>query len=401
MFQELSIKNFQSHKETEIEFDEGVNVLVGSSDQGKSAALRAIIWAVTNRPLGTDDIVSHWARDEKNKIADTMSVQIKTDSGVVLRKRTADKNIYKLANDKNIVKKFEAVNKEVPQDVIDFFRLSDVNIQQQHDAPFLLSASASDVAKYFNKIVRLDVIDTVLGNAESARRETNKKIKETDNEKKELEKQLESYCWIEQAQKLADSLIKIDERIETYNNEICHIENDIETYKIQKEFLKDFPDIKKANALIEKIENIEIDYSLRDELESGIEKYKKVNRDRKIFEMIQSGKETIKEIEKLEIDITKNNDEFNNLMSAIEEYTDNKKLTETEFDKKKAFEIITEIESIKLQNEYNNLRTLNSEIIEYDRLKNDIKKLDEEVIDYKKELPDECPLCGAPMEKNI
>jgi exonuclease SbcC len=57
MIDHVAIKNFQSHKNTNIDFQRnGVNVIVGTSDQGKSAILRAILWAVNNRPMGTDDI---------------------------------------------------------------------------------------------------------------------------------------------------------------------------------------------------------------------------------------------------------------------------------------------------------------------------------------------------------
>jgi DNA repair exonuclease SbcCD ATPase subunit len=273
MFSTVSIKNFQSHKDTKIQFENGVNVLVGSSDQGKSAILRAVLWAVHNRPLGTDAIVSHWARDEKNKIADTMSVKITTENGTVIRKRTADSNEYILkTNDEK--KEFTAVNKDVPQDVIDFFRLTDVNIQQQHDAPFLLAQSPSDVAKYFNKIVRLDIIDKVLGNAESTRRDTNKKIKEYEQEKKSFERRLEDYHWIETAQTLAEKLDNTANRIKSYVNEHDELKREIEQYADMAEILKDFPDFKAAAAFVEKIEKIQIDYDGLNELVNDIEKHK-------------------------------------------------------------------------------------------------------------------------------
>lgn len=398
MFKELSIRNFQSHKDTKIEFENGVNVLVGSSDQGKSAILRAIIWAWSNRPLGTDDIVSHWARDDKNKIKDAMAVLICTDTGVVTRRRTADENEYYLtvgSKDNIKTKKFEAVNKEVPEDVIKFFRLTDVNIQQQHDAPFLLSASSSDVAKYFNKIVRLDVIDTVLSNAESERRDTNKKIKETENEKKQLEKQLEDYEWIEQAQALVDKLAKTNEKINILDDGWQVIDAEIQDYFIQKNFLKDFPDVKKAMAVIERIEKIVIDYDGLKELENDIEKYKKMNRDRKIFEMIKSGNDLLCDIDIIIKDNAALNVDVKLLQKSIDEYTENKKLSEMGFDKKKALQIIFDIEKIKP--DYETLRLLNSQIQEYYENQFTVDNADTIIEDLKKQLPKDCPICGKPL----
>lgn len=46
------IENFQSHKYTELDFDEHLNVIVGPSDQGKSAIIRGIKWALFNEPSG-------------------------------------------------------------------------------------------------------------------------------------------------------------------------------------------------------------------------------------------------------------------------------------------------------------------------------------------------------------
>ena len=65
MIKSIQIKNIQSHKDTSLEFSPGINAIVGSSNNGKSAVLRALYWARYNRPLGTDTLLSHWAVDKK------------------------------------------------------------------------------------------------------------------------------------------------------------------------------------------------------------------------------------------------------------------------------------------------------------------------------------------------
>jgi len=376
VFHKVEIKNFQSHKKTVIEFANGVNVIVGVSDNGKSAVLRAIIWAINNRPLGTDDIISHWARDDKNKSTDKMYVKIFTEKGVVRRQRTNDSNIYILNDDAGNEKIFEAINKEVPQDIINFFNLSDVNIQQQHDSPFLLSSSASDVAKYFNKIVRLDVIDTVLGNAESARR---------------------GYDWIERAQELSEKLNKIDEKIKYYDDDYNLLDGDIAKYETIKKVLEDTPDIKKANELIEKIENIKIDYVLLKEIENEIEDYKNVNRDRKIFDMVKEGKDIISEIDIYAKEIAGNKIDVDLLQKDIDQYNENKKISDMGFDKNEALQIIKEIE--RITPDYNLLRELNAQINEYNLSLSERDKLIDEIESLKKDLPDVCPECGQPLKE--
>lgn len=45
----IIIKNFQSHANTELELCDGVNVILGNSDVGKTAILRALGWIFLDR----------------------------------------------------------------------------------------------------------------------------------------------------------------------------------------------------------------------------------------------------------------------------------------------------------------------------------------------------------------
>ena len=42
MIKKISIKNIQSYRETELELSKGINAIVGSSNNGKTAILRAL-----------------------------------------------------------------------------------------------------------------------------------------------------------------------------------------------------------------------------------------------------------------------------------------------------------------------------------------------------------------------
>ncbi|NLN49875.1 MAG: AAA family ATPase, partial [Clostridiales bacterium] len=48
----LRIKNFQTHKDTTLQFCKGLNVLVGESRNGKTAILRMLRWIYYNEPRG-------------------------------------------------------------------------------------------------------------------------------------------------------------------------------------------------------------------------------------------------------------------------------------------------------------------------------------------------------------
>ena len=86
MIDKIKIENIQSHKNTELNLSNGINVIVGSSNNGKSAILRALYWAIYNRPLGIDTLCSHWALDDKGKQKSDMKVTITKGDDVLIRK---------------------------------------------------------------------------------------------------------------------------------------------------------------------------------------------------------------------------------------------------------------------------------------------------------------------------
>jgi DNA repair protein SbcC/Rad50 len=141
----LHIENFQSHKASTLEFDKGVNVIVGSSDSGKTAIIRAIRWLVTNRPSG-DSFISHWAEET--------AVTLLLESGTSVSKVKGKQNRYEL-NDIH----FTAFGTDVPQEIKEALNFNETNIQQQLDRPFLLDSSPGEVATHFNKIANLEQID--------------------------------------------------------------------------------------------------------------------------------------------------------------------------------------------------------------------------------------------------
>ena len=142
MINSLQINNIQSHEHTELRFTDGINVIIGSSNQGKSAILRALYWVRTNRPLGIDTLASHWAVNDKGNLTDTMSVVLVNDNSKVERRRTKDENQY-IVNDEVL----NVVKTDVPIQVSSLLNLSDTNVQKQLDSPFLLSQTDSCLYK--------------------------------------------------------------------------------------------------------------------------------------------------------------------------------------------------------------------------------------------------------------
>jgi exonuclease SbcC len=148
MIHSLRLQNFQSHKDTKLEFSPGVNVIAGPSDSGKTAILRALHWLVNNRPSG-DAFRSWWGG--------TTSVTLKTKKRKIVREKGSKSNQYQRGEEQ-----YKAFGQDVPERISQALKFSPINTQFQMDAPFLLSLSPGEVAKQLNAVARLDVIDRAL-----------------------------------------------------------------------------------------------------------------------------------------------------------------------------------------------------------------------------------------------
>lgn len=162
MIKSIHLENFQSHVDTMFTFSKGVNSIIGASDAGKTACIRALKWVATNRPVG-DSFINH--------SSDFVRVTVETDCHTIIRERTSKTNTYELNGTS-----FQAVGTDVPQDVIDVLNLNNLNIQYQMDSPFLLTESPGEVARTINKVIKLDDIDSTLHNIGVHRRSVNKEV---------------------------------------------------------------------------------------------------------------------------------------------------------------------------------------------------------------------------------
>ena len=186
MIQELSIQNFQSHKNTRLLFDPGVNVIVGTTDSGKTAILRGLRLAINNKPSG-QAYCSRWMGK-----GDTSKVVVTTMEGDVITRQEKPDKLYKLNETE-----FKAFGTEVPEEIKNVLNLGEVNDQAQMNMPFLISNSAGEVASHFNKVARLDKIDTATANINSWIRELTSDIKYKTNQKKELEEKVKDFQYLE------------------------------------------------------------------------------------------------------------------------------------------------------------------------------------------------------------
>lgn len=148
MFESLTIQNFQSHTKTKIRFDEAITTIVGSSDKGKSAILRALRWVCLNQPAG----------DSFRKRGTSITkVILRVDGHKIVRIRGSRKNQYIIDG-----KVLEAFRATPPDEVLQILKVSSHNFQRQHESPFWFSLTPGEVSRQLNSIVDLSIIDTTI-----------------------------------------------------------------------------------------------------------------------------------------------------------------------------------------------------------------------------------------------
>jgi len=223
----LKLENFQSHRESEIEFDPGLTVILGQTDQGKSAIIRALKWALYNEPRGSDFVTVGC-----KKCRVTLEMQ---DGTIIIRERDGNRNRYILKKgDQEEI--FEGFGNTVPLEIIQAHGIpklhlyndssSTVNLAEQLEAPFLISESGSNRAKALGQLVGIHIIDEAqrsvikdLLDNQQRQKTINKRIEELNNELKEYEDLPEFESKISAAK---DIIFNLKEKISHYNR-LCQL----------------------------------------------------------------------------------------------------------------------------------------------------------------------------------
>ena len=211
MLSKVIIDNFQSHRHTELDFSEGINVVIGTSDTGKSAICRALEWVKSNRPLG-DDFRSDWGGDT------SVELQL-TDGNIVKRIKSDRVNMY-------VVNGIElrALGTDIPEEVTNILNLNAINFHHQLEGAFLLHNTSGEVAKEFNSAINLQIIDESISRASSYIRTVNQDIKREEKAKENFEGKLESYIFIDNLEVKYNNLERIyNELIEIKEQELSDI----------------------------------------------------------------------------------------------------------------------------------------------------------------------------------
>lgn len=213
----LDLINFQSHKFTSLDFDEGLNVIVGPSDNGKTSILRAIRWVFFNEPQGLSMLRNN---------EDFVSVRIYFNNDYsVERKRSKKENLYIIQNEKTgEVQEFNSLRTGLPPEVSNVMKIKKItldksndinfNIQFQHDGPFMFSFTATQKSALIGKMYNLDVVDKAIDDTNKDIKSQKSDIKRINEEIKDLDEKILLYKDIDKEEKLLKDRELITKNIE-------------------------------------------------------------------------------------------------------------------------------------------------------------------------------------------
>lgn len=276
MFKHLHIQLFQSHEDTLLYFDNGVNVIFGLSQAGKTAIARAMRLLIDNRPLG-GRFFSDFAGDQgetKITLGLDESKDISIEKSIRINK-DGDKQVTKTSYKIGDIE-FSSPRDQVPDQVVSALNISELNIQRQFDPPFLVSASGGEIAKTINRITRLEEVDEWVAELTSEINAGNRDAVRMEGEAKDLIKELEQYGDLYETEKIVADLKSTDGDI----NSLFIKERDLDRLLLQifetsnaKEKLEEFLPVERY---ILKIEKLQFDIDLFDELEESLVRIEKL-----------------------------------------------------------------------------------------------------------------------------
>ncbi|NLW22343.1 MAG: AAA family ATPase [Tissierellia bacterium] len=263
------LENFQSHKYTEIELDQYLNVIIGPSDQGKSAIIRAIKWAIYNEPSG-----DFFIREGEKECSVTV---VFNDSTKIKRYRSKSKNVYYIYDREGNETVFEGFGTKVPLEIskktsmrkimLDGDQSKPINIGEQLESPFLLSEKNATKANAIGRLVGVHIIDDALKDVLKDIRNLNIDIKKQEEILENLKNSLAKY----------DYLDDLSERVKQANDIINTIkEKQLRLNKL-KELSKRLNRIDKENVVLKdylnRLKNIDRVIDIERELSNKIGSY--------------------------------------------------------------------------------------------------------------------------------
>lgn len=317
----IRLTNFQNHKETVIKLEDGLNMLTGSNDNGKSAIVRAIAFVYYGKSV--EDCI-FWGEN-------FTSVELEFfDNSAVRRIKHKDYNKIEIRNsDETEFKSYKGFGTKYPEAVLDFLQapiihkeLGYLAYSEQSNKNFLIDILPSHLPNVISSIIGVDDLEEASKVLSTKTLRINDKINTLENEIQEIDKKIESdYSTLDEDIDSYDSAKQLFDDAEILNSTLLQMSTCQESYleilrkgnKIKNEikYYKQIIDILSTN--IDEIEDINTVASSMEDL------FNKIDTNQKTLDSIDKFINTVQPFIDEEKNIT-SSENMNRSLSFMEEH---------------------------------------------------------------------------------
>jgi len=192
----IVLENFQDHENSEIELTNGINIIIGSSDAGKSAILRAVNFVFHNNLKG-DSFIRHNTHECK--------VTIQFSDGVeVTRIKGSDVNSYIYIDTEGNKHSYPKVGTSIPEDikkVLNSPPLDDkkrpISYADQMSNLFLVDLSPTDLPRTLSELTGIHSLQNAAEILSKNARSYDRTIKDKNDKINTLNDKISQYDYVD------------------------------------------------------------------------------------------------------------------------------------------------------------------------------------------------------------
>ena len=229
----VQIRNFQSHRDTEVHLVPGINLIVGTSDIGKSAFMRALNLVMHNE-VPNREFVTYGEKDA------TVILEF-SDGTIVERVKGSTKNAYyaTLPDGTRIEKEKLGGGNAIPEEIYKALGSPPIDKKHgplayadQHSPLFLVSLTPTELPRCISELTGLDDYESAaLDLAKNARR-FDRKVKDGKERITSIEAELEQYQGLDIEIQSYDEISKILDKAEEARLIAEDAENRLQEYNL-------------------------------------------------------------------------------------------------------------------------------------------------------------------------
>ena len=220
----VRVENFQSHEDTEFDLSPGINLIVGSSEAGKSALLRAINFALHNEPRG-DDFV-RMERDETR-------VHIWWNDGCYLcRIKGESRNAVLITDQDGYQQGFEKIGTSLPSEALKVLGYPPIDSESgpiayadQHQPLFLVTLSASELPRTISRLTGIDDFEDAAEALNKEANAANRKIKDSTKRLEKYDTDLKAFQGLDDKLKHLETMDELAEQIDDISGSVKSARN--------------------------------------------------------------------------------------------------------------------------------------------------------------------------------